>query len=327
MKILNLLRIFKWMIRDLMINKKRKYIKEFGFKFYFQYDILSNLLGDNKQQLKNDIILSKLENDFLGYLRIKVANFRNSKDEYKAAMPRIIWNFWYQGNHNDIKIINMCMKSVVDNMPKDVKMITITKENLAEYLNLPTHILSKVESGKITITHLSDIIRMGLLSQYGGCWLDASSYITGDISYVFEKEYWSIKLNPLDKKHGVSLGRWVGGMQSANKGCIIHTLMYKLLCKYWEKYDVLMHYVLIDYFMELIYSNVIEAKDLIDHLKINNVGMWELLDVMNEPFSEVKYNKILSDTNIFKLTQKRDYEIIDCRGNLTMYGSLLEINT
>lgn len=39
---------------------------------------------------------------------------------------------------------------------------------------LPNFILKKFENGYISITHLSDIIRVLLLYNYGGLWIDST---------------------------------------------------------------------------------------------------------------------------------------------------------
>ncbi|MBQ2600045.1 hypothetical protein II582_01420 [bacterium] len=42
----------------------------------------------------------------------------------------------------------------------------LTQDNYKDYVKLPEFILKKVKEKKITITHLSDIIRMALLKEY-----------------------------------------------------------------------------------------------------------------------------------------------------------------
>ena len=52
----------------------------------------------------------------------------------------------------------------------------ITKDNWQQYMELPNHIIEKVENGKITLTHFSDIIRAELIKNYGGVWEHAKDY-------------------------------------------------------------------------------------------------------------------------------------------------------
>ncbi|MBQ7073583.1 hypothetical protein IJM86_00620 [bacterium] len=45
-------------------------------------------------------------------------------------------------------------------------MILLTRDNYENYIKLPEFILQKVKKKEISITHLSDIIRMALLKEY-----------------------------------------------------------------------------------------------------------------------------------------------------------------
>ena len=68
----------------------------------------------------------------------------------------------------------------------DYEFIIIDQNNFSKYLELPEWILKKVEKKEITLTHLADIIRMGLLKQYGGIWVDATMFFTKDVFKEFD---------------------------------------------------------------------------------------------------------------------------------------------
>ncbi len=57
-------------------------------------------------------------------------------------------------------------------------VVVLTNENLLDYCKLPDYIIGKYESGIITNAQLSDIIRMTLLSDCGGLWIDATVFYT-----------------------------------------------------------------------------------------------------------------------------------------------------
>ncbi|MBQ9553448.1 hypothetical protein IJU97_00315 [bacterium] len=62
----------------------------------------------------------------------------------------------------------------------------LDKDNYEKYVTLPAFIIKKVYEHKISITHLSDIIRMALLKQYGGIWVDATMFINSNVFFNFE---------------------------------------------------------------------------------------------------------------------------------------------
>lgn len=78
-----------------------------------------------------------------------------------------IWVFWWQGEENMPTIVKACYNSIKKNRGL-YKVILLDQKNFYNYVNIPTYILNKLESGKISITHFSDILRFNLLAKYGG---------------------------------------------------------------------------------------------------------------------------------------------------------------
>lgn len=106
--------------------------------------------------------------------------FSNLIQKYKdipdATMPKSessnIWTLWWQGLEQAPEIVKVCLKSQRENMvSKGFQYTVITKDNWKQFIDLPKHIIEKMENGKITLTHFSDIIRAELLKQYGGIWM------------------------------------------------------------------------------------------------------------------------------------------------------------
>ena len=65
------------------------------------------------------------------------------------------------------------------------EVVVLDGNNYKEYVKLPDFIMKKVKKWKITLTHLSDIIRMGILRQYWGIWVDATVFINSNIFESF----------------------------------------------------------------------------------------------------------------------------------------------
>ena len=84
-----------------------------------------------------------------------------------------IWTFWWQGEQAMPPIVRICYQSLLRNAGTHPVHL-ITKENIDKYIEFPSHIMKKVRNGHITLTHFSDILRMCLLYQYGGLWMDAT---------------------------------------------------------------------------------------------------------------------------------------------------------
>ncbi|MDY0289496.1 MAG: capsular polysaccharide synthesis protein [Sphaerochaeta sp.] len=249
--------------------------------------------------------------------------------QYHASPPnapepssgRYIWMFWWQANHQELPVIRTCIRSVRKQMPEDVELIILTKENLSQYCSIPAHIYQKLESGVITLTHFSDIVRVTALAGWGGLWLDATIFTTDDFSYAFDGPFWSIKKPDLTHKF-VPRGRWtiyaVGSVQNS----IIFYLMKELFSQYWERYNVMIDYFLVDLFMDLLYESVEEVRLLIDGVQPNNIRVLDMQNSMAEPWSPELVAALEKETQLFKLTWKQQVPLT-VEGKQSLYGWLL----
>ena len=62
--------------------------------------------------------------------------------------------------------------------------------NINDYLEIPAFILKKVENKKMGFAHFTDIIRLALLYNYGGVWIDATILLTDYLPQeYFEMDY------------------------------------------------------------------------------------------------------------------------------------------
>ena len=92
-----------------------------------------------------------------------------------------IWACWWQGENAMPDIVKACynaMHRFSDGHP----VILITEKNYKDYVNMPDYIIRKQQSGEIDLTHFSDILRMMLLAQHGGIWMDSTLLIP--VSYT-----------------------------------------------------------------------------------------------------------------------------------------------
>ena len=91
-----------------------------------------------------------------------------------------IWVFWWQGENVAPELVKLCIKSIRLNAGNHPVHI-ITKDNYNEFTNIPDYIIRKLEDGKITLTHFSDILRMNLIAYNGGFWIDSTIFCSKKI--------------------------------------------------------------------------------------------------------------------------------------------------
>lgn len=273
---------------------------------------------DRDHKIKGDW----LKNHFSMSVSNLVEKYKVSRNVSKFSSPsKYIWMFWWQANHQELPIIRTCIQSIRKHMPKDAELVILTKDNLSQYCSIPDHICQKFEKGIITLTHFSDIVRVTALADRGGLWLDATIFATDDFSYVFDTPFWSIK-KPRSSHKFVPRGRWTIYAVGAEQNNIIFYLMKELFSLYWDRYNIMIDYFLVDLFMDLLYESVEEVRLLIDGVQPNNARVLDMQDSMEEPWTPELVAALEEETQLFKLSWKQQVAT-SIQGRQTLYGWVL----
>lgn len=162
-----------------------------------------------------------------------------------------VWVCWFQGIENAPEIVKICYKSLKENL-LDKEIILITEENMKDFVQFPDNILKKWKEGKITNTHMTDLLRLELLIRYGGIWFDATVLCTGkDIpDYILDSDLFFYQcLKPGKDGHSQIISSWLMSAKTNNK--ILMATRY-LCYKYWKKNDGLIDYFLLHKFISIV---------------------------------------------------------------------------
>ena len=283
------------------------YLKNFGLKIWL-YQIISlilnklNIFSNLKIKInnnKNKAILKYLENDF----SLTIKKYQNDI-MIDQKISNKIWVFWWQGLKNAPEIVQKCIASI-KKYNKDKDIIIIDQKNLNNYYKLPNYIQKNLELGNITITHLSDIIRMNLLKQYGGFWIDATVLFTDNLFNNKKfNDFFTIKFID-NNEASISKGKWCGFFIGGNNP-YFYSLMCDLFAEYWQKYNILIDYFLIDYFISISYKNNSKVRDLFDSVSPNNQYIFKLQSMLYKEYDEKKYNNLLKTNQVHKLSYKEN---------------------
>ena len=120
---------------------------------------------------------SKIVNDLKSYMYVNYSNeiskilkmyrLRDHKVNCQHSFKNPIWVFWLQDERNAPKIVQLCISSI-RKYAGDHPVILLNRATLGNYLDIPNHIVEKMEDGIISPTHYSDVIRYMLLYKYKG---------------------------------------------------------------------------------------------------------------------------------------------------------------
>lgn len=139
-----------------------------------------------------------------------------------------IWFFWWQGIDNAPEVVRICYKQLLKAIGKKRNIIVVSQKNFRKYTDLPEYIVKKVKNGQISFTHFSDILRVNLLKNQGGIWMDATIYIT-ECPDLDEYQFYTVR-HVLYSNWHVCRGLWSSFLWLLGKEtrCFLFVMIYFL---------------------------------------------------------------------------------------------------
>lgn len=278
----------------------RQYLQTHVFLFAMVQTLLN---GFSKKSL--EIVRLAVSNRILQKLRKKyrkvIAQFKAEQKSLPREHSNKVWVCWLQGMENAPELVQRCYASLQENLP-DREIILLTEDNYRNFIAFPEHIQTKIDSGIITRTHMSDLLRLELLLNYGGTWIDATVFCSGKNipAYMLDSELFVFQsLKPGLDGHATALSSW---FMTACTNHPILALTKALLYCYWEKKNSMVDYFLLHDFFQLAteaypqeWSRVTPFSNSLPHI---------LLLRLFEEYDEETWNNIRNMTPFHKLTYK-----------------------
>lgn len=195
-----------------------------------------------------------------------------------------IWVFWYQGEEQMPPLVRLCIESIKRNSCGR-PVYLLDKNNLSDYVNIPDYIYEKLKKGIIKMACFSDIVRLSLLAEHGGHWLDATVFVNKPLREESLNPYFeSIKMPALEKGT-ISDYRWAGFCLYAHPGASTMCCFKDIMLAYFrDGHRRIIDYLLIDYTFQMMYEKCPEFKQLIDSRPRTNEYTYALVEVLNEPY-------------------------------------------
>lgn len=270
---------------------------------------------------KHKIMLDYLEDQFKGYW----GNYHRPTNmpDCNPKLRNKIWICWWQGLDNAPEIVKACVKSIKRNAGEH-EVICVTEDNYKDYISFPLWVEEKRRRNIISRTIYSDLLRMAILSKYGGIWIDSTFFCTKKhFDILTNLPLWSIK-RPDYLRCSVACGYFANyslGCSYDNRW--IFKVILDFLYEYWKVNDKLIDYLLTDYAIVLAQRHNSEIAEAFKQIQPNNPYCDELFKVLGHPYNEDVWGKINKDTALYKLTWKQNFPK-EVNGKKTFYGKLIE---
>ena len=257
--------------------------------------------------------LRKLKKQYQSMLE----SFSYDRVTTKGIKSDNVWVCWFQGLDYAPTIVKKCVQSIREHVGSE-NLTIITTNNVKNYVNLPKYIIEKWRKGIISNTHLSDILRLELLINYGGLWLDATTFVTGDIpQYIYDNDLFMYRLSDANDK-AIRYNTWLMYATPDNR---VLKMVRDLLYEYWKRENRLKEYFLIHLFITMVLEKYPDDFDAMFRVSDSDSNIL-YLNYFNEPYCEETYNNIVKTTSIHKLT----YKNLDEAKQGTFYQHIIEDN-
>lgn len=242
------------------IKKFKSYIPEFIWEYFRLRSILKSHAVVAAYW---DKVLEKYANGNMDkYPLLPKKKIENSE--------KIIWQYWGQGfSKNDVpEVVQMCFDSI-DRYKGDYKIIRLCDDNLFEYIEFPNDVWEKYRAGVVGATHFTDLIRIALLTVYGGVWLDATILLTGPLEDKLASNDWFLyqrDSNQEDKKrwsrtyayyfgwHKDFKVRMLSSIIYAKPGTMVMFDLFQLMLYYWKTENGIKDY----FFFQILFTQYIK---------------------------------------------------------------------
>lgn len=276
---------------------------------------LLKVLNNWSLRKKHQAIMDYLEKEY----KYIFEKYKNEKEVEELEENLHIWVCWLQGEENAPQLVKNCINSIRKHA-NNHEVIIITEANYSNYINMPKYIIDKYNQKKISPAHFSDIIRMMLIRDYGGIWLDATVYCKKDIPMsIFKKPVFSCK-SKRQKTNYISEFQWASFILGGRKNSLFYRFMVDFYFEYWKKEEVAIDYLFMDYVIVLARKNLNIIDSQIENIPINNVDRDYLASIFNNKFEEKGYREFIkSDTYFYKLSWRENFKKHTQDGEKTFY--------
>ena len=176
---------------------------------------------------------------------LQAKTFYDARDLPRERSPKV-WFCWLQGLDDAPEIVKACLHSQ-QALLRDREVVVLSEANYADYVNLPAFFVEKYKAGLVPRALFSDVLRLELLTRYGGTWMDATVLVTST-NYpprVLDCDLFLFRYPQHRRAAGMSVSNWF------ITSCTNNTLLLALrdmLYQYWHDFDCTVDYYIFHQF-------------------------------------------------------------------------------
>lgn len=258
----------------------------------------------------------------------QVEKYVRRQTSYSTIDNLPIWICWLQGEERAPFLVRNLIQRIRHFSGKH-EVIIVTEDNYEKYCILPSFFVDKFKEGIVTPQQFSDLLRITLLAERGGVWIDPTCYVTKSIpDEVFKLPVYHVKniLTFNRRNVVVDATQWQSYFLAGKPGSVTYSFLRDCFVQYWRKYNTCIDYFLLFYIAKFARDNIPACRAEYDLVPTNNT----LCEILNDylscglSYTDSDIEKYLhGDTWLYKLTWKHPYPMVSETGSDTFASYLL----
>ena len=304
---------------DCRFSKKLAFLRAADdLSYRLHLNNLSKYLHNQKDRWITSLLYEELHE-----LLIKYKKLQNCGQITKNPA---VWICWWTGEENAPPLVKQCIHSIYRAAGKHPGHL-ITEQNYAEYLSIPGFMLRRVREGTMGLAHLADYIRVSLLAQYGGLWLDATIFCASPIpTFYFEMPFFTCK-SPDTPSRYLSRFRWTTFCLGGQKEHIFYCFLKESFETYWTNHAYAVDYLFFDHLINLAYEHIPAIHDALNAVPVNNLHRDDLQAAMNAALPATSFDSIIQDdTILYKLSWRENYSLKSSNGTDSIFSYFIQMD-
>ena len=234
----------------------------------------------------------------------------------------IIWQYWGTGVETAPVIVQKCIESV-KKFKGDYIHIILTDDTIGNYLKFPNYIQEKLTTGQnFKIAHYADLLRLALLSIYGGLWLDATVLMTRELDQdLYGQDFFSYQRDSsldeetkkkFEKSNYIYFNfnpnkrvRFLSSILESKPNHPIIVALREMMFDYWKQESSFPQY----FVFQILFNTLISHEEFAKYncKLVSDTLPHELALVIKDKFNNDTWNKICKDSCVHKLTYFKKY--------------------
>lgn len=271
----------------------------------FLHRLLGGLQSGNlkKNKSNSELLKAKMLTDF--FARKYLAATENLEQEViTVERPEMIWQFWDNPlGRTTPGIVTSSLESV-SKFKGNFEHKILDISTFEQYSDLPGFVLDKFKKGQISYIHFSDLLRLNLLKNHGGVWMDATAYMTDAVpKFILEEEFFVFLTGKLSR---FPYSYMQNCFIRAKKGSFLCEAWYRMCIQYWKDETEVLDYFQHQLMFKALVGNQAIAKNLFSQMpQISEDGIHQLVgDNLLKKFDPIEWERIRKASFFQKTTYK-----------------------